>query len=364
MSILFRYLLHEFSKMFLMCFAVLVTIYVVVDFFEKLRRFLRYDAELTAIGEYLLLMVPNISFQMAPLAVLGATILTLGVLTRSHEITAMRSCGISLGRITAPFLVFAITVAATLLYLSTVLIPVTTIKADYIQKLRIEKKPAVAATFRAEHPWVRVSQDRLMSIETVDPDGATFHGIRLYTLGANFHLTEVVEAKTLRHQGGVWVLSEGTERALGEDGKVSTTDFEMKPIVMNQKPEDFQRWLSRSADVMTSADLHNYIRRLEKDGHNTARPLTDYHDRLANPFVCIVMVLVGVALSQLGTGTRGRGMARGIGLALIIGLAYWITHSVAIALGRTGELPAVMAGWSANLVFLSFGLYLLLTVRH
>jgi len=44
MSILFRYILREFTKMFLMCFLGLMTVYLVVDFFEKLRRFLRYDA--------------------------------------------------------------------------------------------------------------------------------------------------------------------------------------------------------------------------------------------------------------------------------------------------------------------------------
>ena len=44
MSILFRYMLREYVKIFGMCFAGLMTIYLVIDFFEKVRRFLRYDA--------------------------------------------------------------------------------------------------------------------------------------------------------------------------------------------------------------------------------------------------------------------------------------------------------------------------------
>jgi lipopolysaccharide export system permease protein len=104
MSILFRYMAREVLKVFLMCFAGLMTVYLVVDFFEKVRRFIRHDAEVAAILWYFVCRMPSIAFQIAPLAVLMATLLTLGMFSRSHEITAMRSCGISLYRIAAPFL--------------------------------------------------------------------------------------------------------------------------------------------------------------------------------------------------------------------------------------------------------------------
>ena len=65
-----------------------------------------------------------------------------------------------------------------------------------------------------------------------------------------------------------------------------------------------------------------------------------------------------------GTGVRGSGMAMGIGQAMAVGFFYWSTHSVAIALGRGGALAPMLAGWMANLVFLTFGFYLLLKVRY
>ncbi|HMZ56656.1 MAG TPA: LptF/LptG family permease, partial [Nitrospira sp.] len=96
MTILFRYMLREYVKIFGMCFSGLMTIYLVIDFFEKVRRFLRYDAHALDVLAYFVLKMPAISYQIAPLAVLMATLLTIGLLSRSHEITAMRSCGISL----------------------------------------------------------------------------------------------------------------------------------------------------------------------------------------------------------------------------------------------------------------------------
>src|SRR5574342_592376 len=123
MTILFQYMLRELAKVFIMCLSGLMTVYLVVDFFEKIRRFIRYDVELLTVAEYFILRMPAIFFQIAPLAVLMATLLTLGVFSRNREITAMRSCGISLMRIAVPFFLFSTAVACLLFLFSAVVIP-------------------------------------------------------------------------------------------------------------------------------------------------------------------------------------------------------------------------------------------------
>ena len=70
MPIIFRYLFREYAKIFSMCFAGLMTIYLVIDFFEKVRRFLSYDARWVDVLSYFALKIPGISFQIIPLAVL------------------------------------------------------------------------------------------------------------------------------------------------------------------------------------------------------------------------------------------------------------------------------------------------------
>jgi len=62
MSILFRYLLREYGKIFTMCFSGLMTIYLVIDFFEKVRRFLCYDDDWLDVMKYFFLKVPAIFF--------------------------------------------------------------------------------------------------------------------------------------------------------------------------------------------------------------------------------------------------------------------------------------------------------------
>jgi lipopolysaccharide export system permease protein len=363
MTILFRYMLRELVKVFAMCFAGLLTIYLVVDFFEKLRKFIRFDAQLLTLLEFFALRTPLITFQVAPFAVLMATLLSLGVFSRNREITAMRACGIGLLRIASPFLCFGLVLALALFALSAVVIPIAATQAEFVKTVKIEKK-AAPLTFKTDRPWVRVGNHMLMNVEAVDPDGMTLRGVRLYRLGARFRLEEILQAKEIRYTVRGWSLIGGVQRTLQPDGSLTTETFDSRPLTLTQSPEDFRTAASVESEEMTLRKLWAYADRLRREGYSFSRLLTDYYGRVAFPFVSIVMVIVGVALSLRQTGVRGSGMAMGIGQALVIGFLYWATHSIAIALGRTAVLAPMMAGWITNLVFLSFGFYLFLRVRQ
>ncbi|HKN88015.1 MAG TPA: LPS export ABC transporter permease LptG [Nitrospiraceae bacterium] len=362
-TILFRYMIREYIKIFFMCFAGLMTIYLVVDFFEKVRRFIRFDANAMHIVSFFLLRMPAIAFQIAPLAVLMATLLTLGMLSRNHEITAMRSCGISLYRTALPFFVCASLIALTLFGLSAVIVPVTNAKAEYVKSTLIEKKNPMAI-LKTLRPWMQLENQTLLNIDGMESDGLTLHGLWLYRLGPNFQLMEITEAKEARYTPQGWVMQEGLSRTLLPNGAVSTAAFETRPLALSHTPEDFRTGLSVESEELTLAELGARINRLKRDGYNVSRLLTEYHGRIAFPFVSVVMAIVGIALSLKRTGVRGGGMAIGIGQALVIGFLYWAAYSVAIALGRSGVMAPILAGWMTNLLFLSYGWYLYLKVSH
>ena len=84
---------------------------------------------------------------------------------------------------------------------------------------------------------------------------------------------------------------------------------------------------------------------------------------MAFSIVTFVMTIIGLAISFLGTGTRGLTVARGIGQALGIGFLFWATHSIGIVLGRNGALLPIESGWFAVVMFLVVGVNLYLRVR-
>ena len=203
-----------------------------------------------------------------------------------------------------------------------------------------------------------------MNIDSIEPGGAVLRNVRLYRLSPTFELQQIAEAQRAVYSPQGWVLEAGIRRSFRPDGAVSMSTFRSEPLPLAQIPDDFTTWLELDSETMTLSEIRAYVDRLQLNGALMPRLLTDYYGRIAFPCVTFIMVVVGIALSLRRTGVRGSGMAMGIGQAMAVGFFYWSTHSVAIALGRGGALSPMVAGWMANMVFLTFGCYLVVEGRY
>lgn len=363
MPLLMYYLLREHLRVFIPCLAGVATVYLVVDFVEKIRKFVTYQAELRHILWYFILKCPGILFQIMPLAVLMSTLLALTILSRHNEITAMRSSGISLYWVAVPFLAVAQVLSLLMLWTSDAVIPHANQKAEVLRETRIEGRNP-RAVFQGNEIWVRLGDQTLMMGDLPDDNAPRIYGISLYRLDQDFGIRELVFAKELRHEDSGWVLLSGISRTFDADQMIKSHSFGRLPVQLNQKPEDFRRTIRIESDDLSLRELASYVERLRQDGYNPARFATDLFGRTAFPFVCLIMALIGITMSLTETGTRGTGLVKGVGYSLLVGFLYWTTHSVALALGRSDVVPPLLAGWTANILFLSFAGYLFLRVRQ
>jgi len=285
------------------------------------------------------------------------------ILSRNNEITAMRGSGVSLYWIAVPFLAVAQVVSLLMLWANDALIPGANQQAENLREIRIERR-SPQAVFQGNGIWVRLGDQTLMKGDLADEASPRLYGVSLYRLDADFSLREFLFAKELLHEGGRWVLVSGVSRTLADERAVQSLPFDRLPVMLHQKPEDFRRTIRVNSDSLSLRDLTAYVERLRQDGYNPARYATELFGRTAFPFVCLIMALIGLSLSLMDTGTRGTGLVKGIGYSLLIGFLYWATHSVALALGRSDVLPPLLAGWTANTLFLPFAGYLFLRARQ
>jgi lipopolysaccharide export LptBFGC system permease protein LptF len=114
------------------------------------------------------------------------------------------------------------------------------------------------------------------------------------------------------------------------------------------------------ADAMTFGELRSYIDRMGASGISVSEQKVNLQRKLAFPAVTLVMTLLGV---PFGVTTGRRGALYGIGLALVLALAYWLLMTVFVAMGTAAVLPAPLAAWAANILFLAGAAYLTLTAR-
>ncbi|HNP28070.1 MAG TPA: LPS export ABC transporter permease LptG [Nitrospirales bacterium] len=356
------YVFGKFSRAFAMCLVTVLTIYLVVDFFEKLRKFLKYDADLTVIFSFFLYRIPEIAFLLAPLAALMASILTVGGLNRTREITAMRSCGLSFYQIAIPFFAFGALVSAVGLSLTAVLIPLANIKAEYVQSVLIQNKPE-PLLLTPERLWLRVGRKHLLRIDSVTDDGFRLNGIHQYALNDRFSLKEILGGQWAVFVDEQWVMEHVIERTFQEGERIQVNVVPRQILPLTLTPEDFQNWLAQSPEHMSLYKLHDYVQRLIEDGHSPDRFLTDYWARIAYALVPLVMTLLGISVSLRGSGLRGVGVAKGLGQTLIIGFFFWAAHSVGIVLGRNGAVLPIVGSWIATLMFLIIGINLFLKLK-
>ena len=105
MTILDRYVTKEFVRLFVFILAIFTSLFLIVEFFERIRMFLSNNALLSQILSYFFFMIPMMVSQTIPASVLLASLLTFSSLSRNSEITAMKSNGISLYRTSLPVLI-------------------------------------------------------------------------------------------------------------------------------------------------------------------------------------------------------------------------------------------------------------------
>ena len=296
MGILFWYIFRQYSKVFVMCLSALLTVYLVVDFFEKLRKFLKYDADFSAMLVYFFYRIPDIAFQITPLAALMGTLLTLGFLNRSYEITAMRSCGMSFYQIASPFLGVGLIVSAILFSFTSVFVPIANIQADYVKNVLIEKKP-VALSVSPDRLWLRLGQDGLLKIGAVDEGGSYLKQIGLYRVTEQFQLYEIIESDEAIFESDGWTLRNVIHRVVNPEGQVTAKRHATLSLGLPLIPKDFRTWLALDSKHMTLQQLDAYIKRLKRDGHTSYRFATDYWGRVAFSAMTLVMTVLGLAIS-------------------------------------------------------------------
>ena len=109
---------------------------------------------------------------------------------------------------------------------------------------------------------------------------------------------------------------------------------------------------------MGLAELGRTIAKVEKEGYGATRYRVDYHGKIAAPFVCLFLSVLGAAIALRGKLRQGMPVSIIYGLA--IAFAYWIFNSFCLSLGYAEMMPPVVAAWVANVVFACISIFLLL----
>ncbi len=136
-----KYIFRELLTPFFYSLLVLTMIFLVNFIIRAMDRILGKGLSFFVILEYIALNLAWILALAIPLSVLVAVLLAYGRLATDHEVTAMRSGGISMPRIMAPALAFALIVGSFTFYFNTSILPDVNHRARLLGSSIYRKRP-------------------------------------------------------------------------------------------------------------------------------------------------------------------------------------------------------------------------------
>ncbi len=356
MTIIWKYVIKEVARYFFIVLTAVVGIYLMVDFFEKVDNFISSGVESKKAVALFIFNLPLIVSQVLPFALLLAVLIALGVMNRNNEIIALKSSGISMNCILKPIITASLVVALLLFMLSEMIVPITVPKANSIWIRDVKKKQMV--TTREKNIWIR-SRRQITHIKYYNPVKNTAFDLSLYYFDDHFNLIRRTDAKIGVYDQGQWHLYNVMDQIQVLPEKAFRTRlYEEKNEPLNLAPEDLQR-VSKKSEEMGFTELYDYIKKMEKEAYDAVTFRVDLHAKIAFPFICVIMGLLGTGIGVKKSIREGLpvGIVYGIGIAFL----YWVFHSFCLSLGYGGLLPPVVSAWMTNVVFLCWGSYIFLT---
>lgn len=358
MTIIYQYVSREMIKSMLIVLVVVVSIYVLIDFFEKIDKFMDAGLPFSKAAIFFGFNVPFIIAQILPVCVLLSVLIVFGLMGRQNEILALKSSGVSVYALVRP--VFTIGVAGTILlfFFTEWVVPITSAKANRIWLQEVKQKSAVIS--KEKNIWIREDRE-ILYIRYYNSAHEAMYGVTLYNFDEDFGLAQRIDAKRGVFQGKRWMLYNVMEQE--RKPETGTYDVHFLParyIEFNLLPNDLKT-VVKTSEEMNFKELLAYVRKVESEGYDATLYRVDLHAKIAFPFICIILSVVGsgVALRKRMKEGMPASIAYGLGLVFL----YWIFYSFCISLGYAGMMPPVAAAWAANLIFFCLGIILLLNAE-
>jgi LPS export ABC transporter permease LptG/LPS export ABC transporter permease LptF len=361
--ILDEYVVREFLGIFLLVLSGFVMLMLVFTFFELIGDILRNHIALSLIGEYLINLTPDMLYQITPLAVLIAVLVTFGVLNRNSEIIAMKACGISLYRLVIPIVSIAGLLAVSLFLFDQFYLPQANRRQEALHNIIKGRPPQTV--LHPEQNWIfgqpRPGEPgRIFYYQFFDPKINEFANLSIFEFDpSTFALSRRIFAAraTWNPATGAWSFLNGWQREISGANVTEYRPFLKTSFAeIHEDPGYFtkEKW---QAQEMNFGQLDHYINDLRQSGFDTMRLRVELWHKLAYPLMAVIMAMLAIPFA-LSMGRRSS--LTGIAMAIAVTLAYIVIDSFFGALGNVNYLPAMMAAWSSDILFGLVGSYLLL----
>ncbi|MDR1134385.1 MAG: LptF/LptG family permease, partial [Synergistaceae bacterium] len=300
--------------------------------------------------------LPGVIALTIPMSCLLASLLGFGNLSSNSELVALKSAGISFGRIVSPLVAAGVFLSIFSFVLNETIVPLSTRAAANVMQYEIAgRTPPVYRDNVFIRDVSRGQLNRIVYINRILPRSGEMKDILVQEFTAG-HVSRIIAAPSGYWEDGLWWLLDGQVFEVKENGMVEMLfTFDRQKLNLDFEPSQADKD-SMDPEEMSLEELYVTMRSAEKQGNNAGRLRMMFYLRIAVPWACVVLVLVGAAV---GSRPQKSSSGMGLGLSVVIVFCYYVIMSLCKSLGEANFVSGIVAAWIPNAVFLAIGVVLI-----
>lgn len=359
--ILFKYILKEFFKYAFLITILSITLFIIFDFLPRSTRyFSRYQATFPMIMRFYLYHSSEVLGQVLPVASLIASVVTMVIMNKSNEITAMRAVGWGPVKLIRPMLCGGLILTILAAINGEYITPICMKKLHYLKDIVIEKEQP-RTVYRANQ-WFNNDSRVFYNFEEYNTTLDQMEIIKIIELDERFNLVHILEAGSASYDTtkDSWILQNVLDIKF-KDNLIEKNAYETREVKIPTDPTGLKKNVT-SISEFSASELDKLIKQRKKYGMNILEYSMEYHSKVAFYFASFLISIIGLFFAF--RSERSTGLASGIMFAILLGMSYWFSLTFSSMLGNQHILPVMLAAWLPNLMIVVVVCCLLKTIKN
>jgi len=344
-----KYLTREFLKSFLNVLLIFCCAGLVMNLFEEINYFRKYDVGMGLPIKLSFMIIPSIIINVSPFILFLSSMWVLIKLKNNRDLLSLRTFGISNGKFIFLFSSIAFIIGVIIL---TALNPITSIAVKYYEDVKGDYNldKSHLASISGNGIWIKEKIGKNVNIIRSGTLRDNFLiNVSIYKFNENNLLVERTEAKQANIRDTTWLIEDGYTIQF-QDTNIRN-DFENLIFYSTFNREKLNSIYS-NLDTISFYKLMTESKKLVARGYSSELLKEKKHFYLSLPFFLILMVwLSGIFI--LNSNER-RQNAYYVFLSIIACVVIFYFKNFSTALGATEKIPLVLSVWSPVIILFLF----------
>jgi lipopolysaccharide export system permease protein len=340
------YIIKRFLGTFFFMLAIIMSIAIVFDVSEQLKRFIKYEIPVDKIIlQYYVNFVFYFGNLFSSLLIFLSVLLFTSQLAQRSEIIAILAGGISFKRLLRPYFIAATILVGISLYFTHYQLPIANRVRITFEEEYMNKKHRI----KDENLHREIEKNTIAYFETfstINNVGYKF-SLEKWTDEGELMYKMLADRASYDSTDGHWRIQGYRIREFTENGEVLRSGKTLDTL-LNMVPSDFGV-KHTIASTMGYRELNDFIDEERRKGSDqTVFYEIEKHQRTSYPFAAYVLTVIAVSLA-------GRKVRGGIGVHLAIGVLIAVTYIFAMKVttvaATNAGLNPMLAVWLPNLIY-------------